>query len=436
VATDLPRNLRPRRRADLAAFPVADEIVLVPRGGERVYALNQSGGAIWKLCDGEHTLADMLAELRVCYQGSDVEVLADVSEALLRFQTLNLVKAETPTLSAAPDGATVVVALADPQRPPVRFVYGIEDTVYFHWQLGILFESLVGQLPPGWEVVVVVCNDHAALSDDLVRLLDVYSVRHVTATNHRHSHAIDFTEGMHGYVALNRVEALKAIGAVVEPDDVVCLMDADTFLYGDLQVDLFPRGNAMAANWIVGQEKFFSFSANGADKGVDLQKLLASLGCTTPLKRGGVTVFLTGTTVANRKVIQDCFRFAQILYLLGKVADLPPHGVWIAEMACFAMALTPNGIDYDLLDIPQFSVQEPQTETVLPGSFFHYYADPNDGGPGPFFNSHWNKQLFTDRNFLFEDLDSFLASASSDPEKRFLELGRRARRRLYGTDAG
>jgi hypothetical protein len=105
-------------------------------------------------------------------------------------------------------------------------------------------------------------------------------------------------------------------------------------------------------------------------------------------------------------------------------------------MACFAMALTPNGIEYDLLDIPQFSVQEPQTETVPPGSFFHYYADPNDGGPGPFFNSHWNKQLFADRNFLFEDLDSFLASASSDPEKRFLELGRRARRRLYGTDAG
>jgi hypothetical protein len=273
----------------------------------------------------------------------------------------------------------------------------------------------------------VVCNDHAALSPELTRLLDVYGVSAITGANHGRSHDIDFSEGRGGYVALNRVEALSAIADYVEADDVVCLMDTDVFLFGEIQPDLFPSDNAMAENEIIGGHPFMGFASQG--RGVDLDKLLASMGCDTPLKPGGVTVFLTGATIRNKKVLRDCYRFAQVLFLLGKVLDLPPAATWVAEMACFSMALTPNGIDYTLLDVPQFTVLGAGQDTVPEGSFYHYYCDLNDGG-GPFRDSEWHKQLFADSDFLQADLESFRAGASSILAQRFFDLALAARRRI------
>jgi hypothetical protein len=433
LSTDLARTQRPRRRSDITAFPVANELVLLPPEGSHAYALNESGAAIWKVCDGTHTLPAMLEELRAQYSGEDLDVLADVAAALLAFRNFNLIETAVATRPGRPDSATSVLAPAMHDSVRVRFVFGVEDSVYFHWQLAILFESLVGQLPPGWDITVVVCNDHVALSSDLTRLLNVYGVHAVTGVNHRKSHDVDFSEGRGGHVALNRVEALNVIAAYVEVDDVVCLMDTDIFLYGDLLEDLFPSGNALARNAMIGEQPFMSGVAGG--RGIDLNKVLAAIGCETPLKPGGVTVFLTGQTVRHKKVIRDCFRCAQILFLLGKVLDLPPQATWLAEMACFAMALTPNGIDYELLEAPQFAVLPPEPETVAQGSFYHYYCDINDGAGGPFRGSEWHKQLFRDSDLLLGDLESFRARASSDLERRFFDFALAARHRLHGRHA-
>ncbi len=233
---------------------------------------------------------------------------------------------------------------------------------------------------------------------------------------------------------MNRVEALNIVSEHVSPDDLVCLMDTDIFLYGDLQRDLFPRGNAMASNWIIGQEKYFQFAANDT-KGLQLPKLLEALGCEGEFKPGGVMIFLTGETLQrnDRKVIRDCFRFLQIHFLAGKILDMPEHGVWVAEMACFAMAMYPNGIEYELLDIDQFAVQEQHADELPEGTFFHYYTDINDeGSRGPFYGSQWHKQLFTGQDFLRADIDSFLGVAQGKAEIRFMTLAKTARDRLYG----
>jgi hypothetical protein len=430
VRNELTRPLCPRRRADFKAFPVANEMVLLSPDRGHAYTLNESGAAIWQLCDGRHSLRDMLEVLRGRYSGDEVGVLTDVAEALLRFRSFDLIDSPVAPLPSPSDPTAIVVAPAAHARGRVRFVFGIEDRTYFHWQLAILFESLVGQLPAGWDVTVVVCNDHAALSAPLTRLLDAYGVTGLTGANHAASHDIDFSSGRGGYVALNRVEALKAIARYVEADDVVCLMDTDLFLYGELQEDLFPTGNAMAKNDLISEPRFMGFAPSG--RGVDLNQLLASMGCETPFKPGGVTVFLTGETVRNEKVLRDCFRFAQILFLLGKVLDLPAHATWVAEMACFAMALTPNRIDYALLDTPQFGVLPPGQDRVPEGSFYHYYTDVNDSGVGPFRDSEWHKQLFHDTDFLLADLEGFRAGAASDLERRFLEFALAARRRIHG----
>jgi hypothetical protein len=214
-------------------------------------------------------------------------------------------------------------------------------------------------------------------------------------------------------------------------------MDSDIFLFGDLQEALFPGGNAMASNWIIGQPRYFQFSTQDK-KGLSLPKLLEALGCEQDFKPGGVMVFLTGETlqVNDRKVIRDCFRFLQILYLAGKILELPPHGVWVAEMACFAMAMYPNDIDYELLNIDQFAVQEQNANELPPGSFFHYYSDINDGNPGPFYQSQWHKQLFAEQNFLQADIESFLDQAAGKAERAFMTLAQQARDRLSGLPAG
>lgn len=404
---------------------------MLPGEGDRVYALNESGKEIFGLCDGRHTLEAMVDQLASRYDAPDVAIMGDVSAAIFDLHGLGLVDIPPPADAAASiEPQTSVKA-----RPNVRFVFGIEDVPYFHWQLAILFESLVGQLPDGWDVTVVVCNDEAPISDELMKIVSEYGVRIMTGTSLADRHSLDFAGGGDRYVPMNRVEALSVIRQIVEPEDVVCLLDTDVFLYGNLQEQLFPTGNAMARNWIISEDRYFAFSTNN-ERGLSLPKLLEALGCEQEFKPGGVAVFLTGETIQRERVIPDIFRFLQVLFLLGKIVDAPAHGVWVAEMACFAMAMYPNEIDYELLDIPQFAVQEQHAEVAPDGSFFHYYTDINDGGGsnGPFFESQWHKQLFHQSNMLLEDFDSFRVNAKGRLEQRFFEIADKARKRLYGIE--
>ncbi|MEJ8567679.1 PqqD family protein [Elongatibacter sediminis] len=426
--------VRPLRRSGPELHEVLDESVLVPAEGSDIFALNATGAEIWKMCDGRHSLMEMHSALCERFEGDPVQIMADVTAALFRFNALNLLDSSSlsdPDLSTR---GTIVLAPRQDTGTRVYIVHGVEDRPYFHWQLGIMFESLVGQLPEGWAIRVVVCNNHQPISPELQHIFDTYSVEYFTGESHADNHHLDFAGGGDRYVPMNRVEALNVVSHHVRPEDIVCLMDTDIFLYGNLRQDLFPRGNAMASNWIVAQERFFQFSTQDT-KGLALPKLLEALGVEQEFKPGGVMVFLTGEALQqnDRKVIRDCFRFLQILYLAGKILELPEHGVWVAEMACFAMATYPNGIDYELLDIEQFAVQEQHADELPDGTFFHYYTDINDAGSrGPFFESQWHKQLFAEQNFLQADIDSFLEVARGQAEIRFMTLARQARERLYG----
>jgi len=427
--------LRPRRRGGPELREVLNEAVLVPAQGKNIYALNVTGAEIWKMCDGRHSLLEMHAALCDRFEGDSVEIMADVAAALFRFHALDLLEPKSlsdPRLASS-KGA-IVLAPQQATDPRVHIVHGIEDLPQFHWQLAIMFESLVGQLPEGWEIKVVVCNNHRAISTELQQVFNTYGVEHFTGENHADNHHLDIAGGGDRYVPINRVEALNIISNHVCPEDIVCLMDTDIFLYGNLQRELFPLHNAMASNWIIAQERFFQFSTQDT-KGLALPKLLEALGVEKEFKPGGVMVFLTGETLQqnDRKVVRDCFRFLQILYLAGKILELPDHGIWVAEMACFAMAMYPNGIDYELLNIEQFAVQEQHANELPEGTFFHYYTDINDtGSKGPFFESQWHKQLFNRQNFLKADIDSFLDVAKGKAEVRFMTLAKQARDRLYG----
>ena len=178
---------------------------------------------------------------------------------------------------------------------------GIEDKTYFRWQLPILFESLIAQLPENWEIFVVVCNNHEPLSEAMLHVLGSYGITHFTGINHPANENMDFAGGGDVYSPINRIEALRVAAQHVRDDDVLFLLDPDNFLYRGLDPSIFPRGNALCANGIIGHDPFFAHLSGRP--GIDLVRLLEVLGCPRRLGSGGVSVFLTGRTVKNEKFV-------------------------------------------------------------------------------------------------------------------------------------
>jgi Coenzyme PQQ synthesis protein D (PqqD) len=390
-----------------------------PEAAKRALTLNRSGRAIWDLCDGARSIGEITDALAAHFS-ADREVLArDVLDTLAKFSQLGIV-----------GDITKEVAMA----PATTFVIGVEDKPYHWWQTALFLESFRGKLPAGWQTIVVVCNNGEPLSDDIKQVLAAYETKFTEARNFAKAHPLDAgSEAGSLHAGLNRVEALSAASRYVDDNDTICLLDSDTFLYRDLNLDIMPQQCALPRNWHIDHEKFFSTTVGNDGNGIKLRTLLDSIGCDAEFKPGGVNVFVTGEIAKNAKFVADCFRFAQVLFLLGRIAGLKK--IWIAEMPCFALALTANRIPYDLLENQEFLVPS-CTEKSLPiGSIYHYYSDPADFGRAAFADSKWHKHAYRWENFLRSDYRSFLAAAASesatDHEKYFFELAERARKRLY-----
>lgn len=416
---------RPHRSLNIREFAVADEVVLIlpsagPDTGDsaRAVTLNRSSRAIWQLCDGSHTIGEITLALAARFSVDQKVLSAQVLDTIANFSQLGLIHklAKKPVASC------------------MTFVIGIEDKPYFRWQTALFLESFSGKLPPGSQTLVVVCNDGEAISDELAQILACYGTKFAKARNHAKSHPLDAgAEAGSHHGALNRIEALSVAAGYADDDDIICLLDSDTFLYRDLNLEILPEGCALPWNWHIDQTNFFSTIPDNGGSGIDLQKLLQAIGYNGDFKPGGVNVFVTGAVARNKKFIADCFRFAQVLFLLGRIAGLKK--VWIAEMPCFALALTANRIPYDLLRDQEFLVPSCDERSIPKGSIYHYYSDPADFGRAAFFGSKWHKQAYRDRNFLRSDYRMFLAAATSEHatehERYFFELAERARNRVY-----
>lgn len=409
---------------DVRQFSVCDEIVLVApyrqgddsdnEGRNQALTLNSSGRAIWELCDGTRSTAD-IAALLADRHGVDRNLLeSQVGQALAELSRQGFVDGLSKTLA---------------NSPAMTFVVGIEDKAYFHWQTAIFLESLRGKLPPGWKTFVVVCNNHQPLSAELALVLDRYDTDFTFATNHANTHLIDVGHnGGETHAALNRVEALSAAAEKVGNSEMICLLDTDIFLYGDLNLDIVPAGCAMPRNWHIEKDVFFATVDENKGNGVDLRKLLDALGCKQEFQPGGVNIFVTGEVAKNKKFIADCFRFAHALFLLGRAAGV--EIAWIAEMPCFALAMTANCISYDLLENKEFLVSDCTEKSIPFGTLYHYYCDPADFGQAAFHGSKWHKQAYHNENFLRSDLTLFTGQAKTDHERYFFQLAKAAQDRL------
>ena len=418
-------SVRHRQRSRVRAFPVKDELVLVaPRrledtlGDEvdnRALTLNESGRAIWELCDGSHTVDDMVRALEKKFPVERELLTRQIGEALAAMSEAGFV--DRIQKSAKTGTGTT-------------FVIGIEDKPYMWWQTAIFLESFREKLPAGWQTLVVVCNDGEPLSEDLANILAHYDTEFAVGANHVNTRNFDTgQDGHEGYSALNRVEALSVAGAYVDDGDMVCLLDSDIFLYGNLNTEIMPQTCAAPRNWHIEQELFFSSVEKNKGKGVDLRKLLEAVGCDGDLAPGAVNVFVSGKVAKDRKFIADCYRFAHALFLLGRIAGV--ELVWMAELPCFALAMTANRISYDLLEQKELLVSDCSEETIPEGTLYHYYSDPGDFGRTAFHGSKWYKHVYMFENFLRTDFQHYAADAKTDHERYFFQLAQRAVERLY-----
>lgn len=415
---------RPRRRSQIRQFSVKDELILVAPdtssdakeedARRHAVTLNPSSGAIWALCDGERSLNEIVDTLQAQFPVERDLLYRQVDQVLSELSRFGFLERNVPDTAA---------------RSPMTIVIGIEDKPFFWWQTAIFLESFEGKLPQGWKTFVVVCNNHEPISSELKNIFETYGCEFELARDHAYSNNIDLGhKGGQGHSAVNRIEALSVAATKADKNDLICLLDSDIFLYGDLNLEIMPNGCAMPRNWHIGKDIFFSTVDQNNGRGIDLHKLLEAMGCKQPFKPGGVNVFLTGEVVQNKKFIADCFRFAHALFLLGRAAGA--ESVWIAEMPCFALALTVNEIPYELREQKELLVSDCDEPSIPPGTLYHYYSDPGDFGRAAFRDSKWHKQAYRETDLLRADLMQFARDAKTDHERYFFQLAKAARDRL------
>jgi hypothetical protein len=87
----ISRENCPRRGQQVISQKAADELFLFNMEDGTYYSLNEIGGRIWELCDGAHSVSQVVETLAAEY-GAPEEVLEqDVAELLADLQTGRLI---------------------------------------------------------------------------------------------------------------------------------------------------------------------------------------------------------------------------------------------------------------------------------------------------------------------------------------------------------
>jgi hypothetical protein len=84
-------TVRPRRRSGVKEFDVGDGLVLrllpLPGASGRAVALNETSRAIWRICDGQHSVRDIVAVLGARYDCDEDCLEKDVVRALTELRS-------------------------------------------------------------------------------------------------------------------------------------------------------------------------------------------------------------------------------------------------------------------------------------------------------------------------------------------------------------
>ncbi len=94
-------NSVPVRREGVSGVALDDNIAVYDDVGQLMILLNSSAGAVWNLCDGSTTVAEMVRELAEAYPDDAAIIGDDVRQTLRKLAEIGLVS-EGPAATQAP----------------------------------------------------------------------------------------------------------------------------------------------------------------------------------------------------------------------------------------------------------------------------------------------------------------------------------------------
>jgi len=84
------RSLTPSK--DVSLQRVGQEAILHDRRNGRAHVINESAAQIWELCDGNHTLDQIVSAFATVYALPVADVQADVEYILAKFHELGVLE--------------------------------------------------------------------------------------------------------------------------------------------------------------------------------------------------------------------------------------------------------------------------------------------------------------------------------------------------------
>ncbi len=85
-------NMNPIRREEIMERKVANEHMLYDAVGKMVHVVNESAYFIWKCCDGQHTVEDIVKEASSASGTSELIIRPDVEECMDIFREKGLLQ--------------------------------------------------------------------------------------------------------------------------------------------------------------------------------------------------------------------------------------------------------------------------------------------------------------------------------------------------------
>jgi coenzyme PQQ biosynthesis protein PqqD len=85
------RESCPKRMAQVIAQKASNDCLLFNMEDGQYFSLNEIGGRIWELCDGEHNLSQIVAALKTEYDAPAGVLENDVAELLQDLQKSKLI---------------------------------------------------------------------------------------------------------------------------------------------------------------------------------------------------------------------------------------------------------------------------------------------------------------------------------------------------------
>lgn len=95
IASVAGGDVRPQPRAQVIAQRAESDVLLLDLEAGTYFALDEVGARVWELCDGEHTVNDIVARIAAEYDAPVDVIESDVNRLLEELRTESLLTVPT-----------------------------------------------------------------------------------------------------------------------------------------------------------------------------------------------------------------------------------------------------------------------------------------------------------------------------------------------------